>query len=160
MDYKKGICVAYLKRQFDARMTRAEAEKYDYTGIPARFENLFQPLHLLQTLALTLVFYALNHTYRFRSEHTGNLVKSGSAGEDQLTYLTDVVSRMIAIDSKRTFGEDIALSGHLRNTPVLEAETTNPISTTTKKEMDAYLVSQAEQADDPWLLLLESEYKG
>jgi hypothetical protein len=26
--------------------------------------------------------------------------------------------------------------------------------------MDAYLVSQAEQADDPWLLLLESEYKG
>jgi hypothetical protein len=132
MDYKKGICVSYLKRQFDARMTRAEAENYDYTGIPARF----------------------------RSEHTGKLVKSGSKGEDQLPYLTDVVSRMIAIDSKRTFGEDIALSGLLRNTPVLEAETTNPISTTAKKQMDAYLVSQAEQADDPWLLLLESEYKG
>ncbi len=86
-------------------------------------------------------------------------MKSGSTAEDQLTYLTDLVSRMIAIDSKRTFGEDIALSGLLRNTPVLEAETTNPISTTAKKEMDAYLVSQAEQADDQWLLLLESESK-
>ena len=87
-------------------------------------------------------------------------MKSGSTAEDQLTYLTDLVSRMIAIDSKRPFGEDIALSGLLRNTPVLEAETTNPVSTTAKKEMDAYLVSQAEQADDPWLLFLESEYKG
>ena len=54
MDYKKGICVAYLKRQFDARMTRAEAESYDYTGIPARFASLCQPLNLNQTLALTL----------------------------------------------------------------------------------------------------------
>ena len=89
MDYKKGICVAYLKRQFDARMTRAEAEKYEYTGIPGRFEKLFQPLHLQQTLALTLVFYALNLSYRFRSEHTGKLVKSGSTAEDQLTYLND-----------------------------------------------------------------------
>ncbi len=89
MDYKKGICVAYLKRQFDARMTRAEAEKYDYTGIPARFASLFQPLTLNQTLALTLIFYALNLTCRFRSEHTGKLVKSGSTAEDQLTYLND-----------------------------------------------------------------------
>ena len=54
MDYKKGICVAYLKRQFDARMTRAEAESYDFTGIPARFASLCQPLNLNQTLALTI----------------------------------------------------------------------------------------------------------
>ncbi len=87
-------------------------------------------------------------------------MKSVPTAEDQLTYLTDLVLRMIAIGSKRTFGEDITLSGLLRNTPVLEAEATNPISTTAKKEMDAHLVSQAEQADDPWLLLLESEYKG
>ena len=26
--------------------------------------------------------------------------------------------------------------------------------------MDEYLVLQAEQVDDPWLLLLEKEYKG
>ena len=53
------------------------------------------------------------------------------------------------------------LSGLIRSTPVLEAETTNPISTEAKKSMDDYyLVSQAEQVDDPWLLFLEKEYKG
>jgi hypothetical protein len=43
---------------------------------------------------------------------------------------------------------------------VLEAETSNPIATEANKDMDAYLVSQAEQVHDPWLLLLEQEYKG
>jgi hypothetical protein len=43
---------------------------------------------------------------------------------------------------------------------VLETETTNSISTEAKKPMDDYLVSQAEQVDDPWLLFLEKEYKG
>ena len=28
MDYKKGVCMAYLKRQFDVRLTRAEADNY------------------------------------------------------------------------------------------------------------------------------------
>ncbi len=28
--HKKGVCLAYLKRQFDARLTRAEAEDYTY----------------------------------------------------------------------------------------------------------------------------------
>jgi hypothetical protein len=67
---------------------------------------------------------------------------------------------MIVIDAKRTFPDEIALSGLLRKTPVLDADTTNPIATQAKKNMDAYLVSQAEQVDDPWLLLLEKEYKG
>jgi hypothetical protein len=55
---------------------------------------------------------------------------------------------------------DIQLSGLLRETPVLEVDTTNPIATQAKKDMDAYLVAQAEQVDDPWLLLLETAYKG
>ncbi len=38
--------------------------------------------------------------------------------------------------------------------------TTNPVATDAKKAMDEYLVLQAEQVDDPWLLLLEQEYKG
>jgi hypothetical protein len=32
--------------------------------------------------------------------------------------------------------------------------------TQAKKDMDAYLVAQAKQVDDPWLLLLETAYKG
>jgi hypothetical protein len=67
---------------------------------------------------------------------------------------------MITTDSKRTFRQEIVLSGLLRKTPVLEEDTTNPISTEAKKQMDEYLVLQAEQVDDPWLLLLEKEYKG
>ena len=67
---------------------------------------------------------------------------------------------MITIDSKRTFSDEIALSGLIRRTPVLEPETTNPIATDAKKAMDAYLVAQAAQVDDPWLVLLEEEYKG
>ncbi len=42
----------------------------------------------------------------------------------------------------------------------MEAETTNPIATDAKKAMDAYLEAQAAQVDDPWLVLLEEEYKG
>jgi hypothetical protein len=42
----------------------------------------------------------------------------------------------------------------------LDADTTNPIATQAKTNMDAYLVLQAQQVDDPWLLLLENDYKG
>ncbi len=37
MDYKKGVCLSYLKRQFDARMTRAEADNYTYDELSTRF---------------------------------------------------------------------------------------------------------------------------
>jgi hypothetical protein len=132
MDYKKGVCMAYLKRQFDARLTRAEADNYSYDDLPARF----------------------------RSQHTGKLMKNPTDEADPMAYLSDLVVAMIGVDSKRTFRAEIFLSGLIRSTPVLEAETTNPIATEAKKAMDDYLVSQAEQVDDPWLLLLEKEYKG
>jgi hypothetical protein len=77
-----------------------------------------------------------------------------------MTYLADLLVAMINVDSKRTFSSDIKFSGLLRQTPVLEADTTNPIATQAKKDMDAYLVDQAQQVDDPWLLLLEKAYKG
>ena len=132
MDNKRGVCLAYLKRQFDARLTRAEAEEYTYDAVPSRF----------------------------RSAHTNKLVKSPQDGTDAMTYLSDLLVAMISMDSKRTFRSEIVLSGLLRKTPVLEEETTNPIATQAKLNMDAYLVSQAEQVNDPWLLLLEKEYKG
>lgn len=132
LDHKKGICIAYLKRQFDARITRAEAAEYSYDVLPARF----------------------------RSTHTKKLVKTPQDKTDPLTYLADLVRAMITVDSKRTFADDIALSGLLRKTPVLDADTTNPIATQAKTNMDAYLVLQAQQVDDPWLLLLENDYKG
>ena len=132
MDYKKGVCLAYLKRQFDARMTRAEGDNYTYETIPARYRSL----------------------------HTGKLVKKQPDTADPMAYLTELVVAMIAVDSKRTFSGDLTLSGLIRSTPVLEAETTNPISVEAKKRMDDYLVLQAEQVDDPWLLQLEIDYKG
>ncbi len=132
MDYKKAVCLAYLKRQFDARLTRAEADNYNYDKLPARF----------------------------RSAHTGKLVKNPPMTGDPLTYLSELVGKMSSIDSKRTFSDEIALSGLIRSTPVLEAETNNPVATDAKKAMDEYLVQQAEQVYDPWFLLLEQEYKG
>jgi hypothetical protein len=132
MDNKKGVCVAYLKRQFDARLTRAEADAYSYESL----------------------------SERFRSPHTQKLVKKPQDNGDPMTYLADLVVAMINVDSKRTFSSDIQLSGLLRKTPVLEVDTTNPIATQAKKDMDAYLVAQAEQVDDPWLVLLETAYKG
>ncbi len=122
MDYKRGVCVAYLKRQFDARLTRAESDQYNYDAIPARFRSL----------------------------HTNKLVKTAPTGEDPVTFLTDLVSEMIRIDSKCTFSDEIVLSSLIRSTPILEAATTNPISTEAKRAMDAYLVANAEQVDDPW----------
>ncbi len=124
--------MSYLKRQFDARMTRAEADNYTYDELSTRF----------------------------RSPHTGKPVKNPTDEADAMEYLSDLVGAMIGIDSKRTFSAEIVLSGLIRSTPVLEAQTTNPISTEAKKSMDDYLVSQAEQVDDPWLLFLEKEYKG
>jgi hypothetical protein len=115
LDHKRSVCLAYLKRQFDARITRAEAEDYTYDTLPARF----------------------------RSGHTKKLVKSPQDGTDAITYLSELIVAMITIDSKRTFRSEIVLSGLLRKTPLLEAETTNPIATQAKMHMDAYLVSQA-----------------
>jgi hypothetical protein len=132
MDYKKGVCLAYLKRQFDARMTRAEGDNYTYETLPDRY----------------------------RSQHTWKLVKKQPDTADPMAYLTELVVAMIEVDSKRTFSGDLTLSGLIRSTPVLEAETTNPISVEAKKRMDDYLVLQAEQVDDPWLLQLEIDYKG
>jgi hypothetical protein len=132
LDHKKGVCLAFLKRQFDARITRTEAEGYNYDTLPLRF----------------------------RSVHTKKLVKTPQDDTEPLDYLAKLVEAMIKLDAKRTFGNDIALTGLLRKTPVLEAETTNPIATQAKTDMDAYLMSQAEQVDDPWLLLLEQDYKG
>jgi hypothetical protein len=132
MDYKKGVCLAYLKRQFDGRMTRAEADNYSYDVLPDRF----------------------------RSQHTGKLVKSQPDVADPMAYLTDLLVAMMGVDCKRTFSAEVALSGLIRSTPTLEAETTNPISVEAKKRMDDYLVSQAQQVDDPWLLQLELDYKG
>ena len=132
LDHKKGVCLAFLKRQFDARITRAEAEGYNYDTLPLRFRSL----------------------------HTKKLVKTPQDDKEPLDYLAKLVEAMIKVDAKRTFGNEISLTGLLRKTPVLEAETTNPIATQAKKDMDAYLVSQAEQVDDPWLLLLEQDYKG
>jgi hypothetical protein len=102
MDYKKGVCLAYLKRQFDARLlTLAEADNYSYDDLPARF----------------------------RSQHMGKLMKNPPDEADPMAYLSDLVVAMIGVDSKRTFRAEIFLSGLIRSTPVLEAETTNPIAT-------------------------------
>ena len=116
LDHKKGVCLAFLKRQFDARITRAEAEGYNYDTLPLRY----------------------------RSVHTKKLVKTPQDDTEPLDYLA-----MIKVDAKRTFGNEITLTGLLRKTPVLDAETTNPIATQAKKDMDAYLVFQAEQVNDP-----------
>jgi hypothetical protein len=121
MDHKKGKCLAYLKRQFNARITRAEADAYSYDSLPVRF----------------------------RSSHTKKLVKTPQDDVDPMTYLSDLLVAMIHLDSKRTYSSNIQLSDLLVQTPVLEVDTTNPIATEAKKQMDAYLVSQAEQVDDP-----------
>jgi hypothetical protein len=92
--------------------------------------------------------------------HTRRSLLKRTAPGDPVTYLTELVGLMITIDSKWTFSDEIALSGLIRSTPVLEAETTNLIATDANKAMDAYLVAQAAQVDDPWLVLLEEEYKG
>jgi hypothetical protein len=105
MDHKKGIRLAYLKRQFDARITRAEAEAYSYDSLPVRF----------------------------RSAHTKKLVKNPQDDADPMAYLSDLLIAMINLDSKRTFSSDIQLSGLLRQTPVLDVDTTNPIATEGKK---------------------------
>jgi hypothetical protein len=90
MDYKKGVCLAYLKCQFDARMTRAEADNYSYEMPPDCY----------------------------RSRHTGKLVKKQPDTADPMAYLTDLVVAMIGVDSKRTFSGDLTLSGLIRSTPV------------------------------------------
>jgi hypothetical protein len=72
MDYKKGVCLSYLKRQFHARMTRAEANNYTYDELSTRF----------------------------RSPHTGKLVKNPTDAANAMAYLSDLVGAMIGIDSK------------------------------------------------------------
>ncbi len=52
---------------------------------------------------------------RFRSSHTGKLVKKPPMPGDLMTYLSELVGKMISVDSKRTFSDGIALSGLIRS---------------------------------------------
>jgi hypothetical protein len=61
-----------IKRQFDARITRAEADAYSYDSLPVRF----------------------------RSSHTKKLAKNPQDDVDPMTYLSDLLVAMIHLDSK------------------------------------------------------------
>ncbi len=69
-------------------------------------------------------------------------MKNPQDDADPMAYLSDLLVAMINLDSKRSFRSDIQLSGLLRQTPVLEVDTTNPIATEVEKKKDAYLVAQ------------------
>jgi hypothetical protein len=129
-----GTCKAYLKRQFDARVARANVDEFNYPGIG--------PI--------------------FRDKAGKKLKKTPSTGEDHVEYLKKLVLLMMKADSRRNSAmhEAPSLVGLVRQNPVIDPGSTDPRSQRAKSAQELTIGHQARQVDDPWLVQLEKDYLG
>jgi hypothetical protein len=132
MGNAKMTCYAYLKRQFYAREARAALDKFFYPQIGATF----------------------------RDRGGKKLKLTPSHGEEKHQYLKDLVLHMMTADGRRQHNVECerTVSGLVRLNPVINAASTDPVSTRAKEQQDMDIGKKATQQDDPWLLALDREY--
>ncbi len=130
-----GVSKDYLKRQFNARLMRAENGKFNYPSIGDK--------------------------YRTQSKKK-KLKMSPSDNQNELEYLQELNVLMLKADSRRgaVDHDDVALSGLLRKVPTLNVNTTNATALKLRLQLEQRVCLQAQQTDDPWLLFITKEYVG
>jgi hypothetical protein len=130
-----GVSKDYLKRQFNARLMRAENDEFDYPSIGDK--------------------------YRTQSKKK-KLKMTPSDNQNGLEYLQELNVLMLKADSRRgaVDHDDVALSGLLRKVPTLNVSTTNATALKLRLQLEQRVCLQAQQTDDPWLLFLTKEYVG
>jgi hypothetical protein len=132
-----GVSKEYLKRQYHARLLRAEEDEFTYPSIGDKYRT--------QTKKRKLKMTPRN-------------------SQNDMEYLKELVILMMKADSRRgaVTNETIALSGLLRKVPTLNVlvQSTNATALRLRQNMEDAVCVQATQADDPWLLFLTAEYVG
>jgi hypothetical protein len=129
-----GTSLAYLKRQFDARKARAEADKYYYPGITAEYKKS-NGRDLKKTPSNEVLPSPPTHSHKpFRSP---TFPTRPTLLQDKVAYLKKLVQLMMVADSRRNPNQnlkDVELSGLVRSNPVLSLASTDPISIHAKKQ--------------------------
>ena len=130
-----GVSKEYLKRQYNARLLRAENDEFTYPSIGDKYRTQTKKRKIKMT---------------------------PSNSQNDLEYLKELVILMTKADSRRgaVTNETIPMSGLLRKVPTLNVQSTNATALKLRKQMEDAVCVQATQADDPWLLFLTAEYVG
>jgi hypothetical protein len=130
-----GVSKDYLKRQFNARLMRAEHDEFDYPSI--------------------------GDTYRANTKKR-KLKMTPNNNQNELEYLQKLVILMMKADSRRGAidADDVPLSGLVRVVPTINVHSTSARAVKLRKEMEDKVCVNAAQGDDPWLVFLTDEYVG
>jgi hypothetical protein len=128
-----GVCKDYLKRQFNARLMRAEKDEFNYASIGDK--------------------YRANTKKR-------KIKMTPSDNQNEIEYLKELVVLMMKADSRRGACDhsEVALSGLIRKVPTLNVNSTNARALKLRRELEERLALKATQGDDPWLVFLTDEY--
>ena len=130
-----GVCKDYLKRQFNARLMRADAHEFKYPSIGQEFRT---------------------------NNKKAKLKLTPSDNRNDLEYLKALVILMMKADAKRGQVDTapLQLSGLLRKVPTLTVQGTNALALKLRKEQEDEVCLLATVADDPWLVFLSDTYLG
>ena len=124
-----GVCKNYLKRQFNARLMRAESDEFKYPSI--------------------------GDEYRTHNK-ISKLKMTPNDNRNELDYLKALVILMMKADAKRGSLDtgNLQLSGLLRKVPTLNVQGTNAVALKLRQQQEDLVCRQATQEDDPWLVYL------
>jgi hypothetical protein len=130
-----GVCKDYLKRQYNARLMRAEKDEFNYPTIGDK--------------------YRANTKKR-------KMKMTPSDNENEIEYLQELVILMMKADSRRGAidNEEVSVSGLVQKVPTLNVHLTNARALKLRKDMEDRVCLQAAQGDNPWLVFLTDEYVG
>ena len=130
-----GVCKNYLKRQFNARLMRAESDEFKYPSI--------------------------GDEYRTHNK-ISKLKMTPNDNRNELDYLKALMILMMKADAKRgsLATGPFQLSGLLRKVPTLNAQGTNAVALKLRQQQEDLVCRQATQEDDPWLVYLTETYVG
>jgi hypothetical protein len=130
-----GVSKQYLKRQYNARIMRAENDDFSYPSIGDKYRA---------------------NTKKRKLKMTPN------DSQNEIEYLQELVILMMKADSRRGAieNENIPISGLVRVVPTLNVHSTNARALKLRKEMEERVSVTAAQGDDPWLVFLTDEYVG
>ena len=135
MDNAVGVCKDYLKRQFNARLMRADNDGFKFPSIGPEYRAKTKKAKLKMT----------------PSDH-----------RNEIDYLTALVILMMKADSRRGTVDSgpVKLTGLLRVVPTLNVQGTSAKALQLRKEQEDEVGVEATQADDPWLIFLTDSYVG
>jgi hypothetical protein len=119
-----GVCKDYLKRQYNARLMRAEKNEFNYPSI--------------------------GDEYRANTKKRKMKMRP-SDNQNEIEYLQELVILMMKVNSRRGAidNEEVTLSGLVRKVSTLNIHSTNARALKLRQDMEDRISLKATQGDDP-----------